>query len=570
MTSIMTNTAAIAALQTLRSVSSQLSENQNQISSGLRIETAADNAAYWSISTTMTSDAKAITAVADSLGFGAAIADTAYSGTQAIVRVLDDFKAKLVAASEPGVDTSKIQKELVQLNAQAESIVASSSFSSINWLSTEASTHLMETQNLQSSLVSSFSRLANGTVSVETTDVNLKLTSMLNRGGGGILQKELWGVGDIGGFRSTGINSVAHQGHESRIFTGPASFATGDYILFDINVDSGDHSAGLDFMGLTIDKAVVDSALGITTGEINSADDMRKVLQAVFTANGVPATAYEGLFSGGLGSNLFEIGSRETSGEPGSSITISNVTSDFNGAKPAGFALGLEGPPKDNHDNMYPKASIDFTKPFTVSPKSEIFFDVQVGSNARQTYTIDRTTVDAALGTTDGAIVDAASLAAVIAYASAGSALTVTASGPRLTFAADQATFPEAGNRAARVFVGNVQSIPPWALEFDLAEIDITGDRFTLAEYLTGVEYMLQRSIDGASMIGAVSARIQMQTEFTQSLLDTMERGVGRLVDADMNEASTRLKALQAQEQLAIQSLQIANSSAQNLMKLFS
>jgi flagellin len=36
-----------------------------------------------------------------------------------------------------------------------------------------------------------------------------------------------------------------------------------------------------------------------------------------------------------------------------------------------------------------------------------------------------------------------------------------------------------------------------------------------------------------------------------------------------MNEASTRLKALQTQEWLALQSLQIANTSADNIMQLF-
>jgi flagellin len=51
--------------------------------------------------------------------------------------------------------------------------------------------------------------------------------------------------------------------------------------------------------------------------------------------------------------------------------------------------------------------------------------------------------------------------------------------------------------------------------------------------------------------------------------MSTIDKGVGRLVDADMNEVSTRLKALQTQEQLAIQSLSIANHNAQNVMQLF-
>ncbi|PPJ49514.1 flagellin, partial [Rhizobium sp. KAs_5_22] len=71
MTSLMTNTAAIAALDTLRSINSSLNETQNRVSSGYRVETASDNAAYWSIATTMRSDNKALSAVEDALGLGA-------------------------------------------------------------------------------------------------------------------------------------------------------------------------------------------------------------------------------------------------------------------------------------------------------------------------------------------------------------------------------------------------------------------------------------------------------------------------------------------------------------------
>ncbi len=59
------------------------------------------------------------------------------------------------------------------------------------------------------------------------------------------------------------------------------------------------------------------------------------------------------------------------------------------------------------------------------------------------------------------------------------------------------------------------------------------------------------------------------QGDFASKLRDSLDSGIGRLVDAEMNDAATRLKALQAQQQLAIQSLQIANSDAQNVMQLF-
>lgn len=568
MASIHTNLGAINALQTLRSIASDLETAQGQASSGLRVAVAADNAAYWSIATTMRSDNMAISAVSDALGLGAATVDTAYTGTEAIVDILGEYKAKLVAAKEQGVDRAKIQEELDQFNAQAESVVASSGFSGENWLQTTAVTHISETAQLNTSLVSSFTRDANNNVQVQTISVDLKQTSMLNTGGGGILQKQLHSVGDIGGFRDTGVNSVAHEGHESYAFTGSSTFTATDYINFTLTVDAGAYSAGNDY-ALTIDKTVVDAALGTTDGKINTAVQLRAVLERLFQDNGVPATAYESMFTSVSSTTQFEIGSLETSGHDGSSIAISAVTSDFGGVYPANFAMGLENPPANKHDNMYPEASISFTTPFTVSALAEVYFDVEVGSGGRQTYTIDRGVVDTALGTSDGYIGSAADLAAVITQASAGSALSATASGNSITFAADQTVYPEAGNRAARVYVGNVQSNPPYAPDFDLAEVDITQNLRTIDQYIKGVDHMEKLAISSASKLGSFQTRIDMQAEFAEKLSDSIDTGVGRLVDADLNEVSTRLKALQTREQLGIQSLQIANSSAETILQLF-
>jgi flagellin len=59
-------------------------------------------------------------------------------------------------------------------------------------------------------------------------------------------------------------------------------------------------------------------------------------------------------------------------------------------------------------------------------------------------------------------------------------------------------------------------------------------------------------------------------TNFNSDLVDNYSNGISGLVDADMNEASTRLQALQTQEQLGIQSLSVANQNAQLILKLFS
>jgi flagellin len=165
MSSIITNNSAIAALQTLRGTGRSLQQTQEHVSTGLRVEKAADNAAYWSISTTMRSDAKAISAVQDALGLAANTVDTAYVGMSNAIDVMSAFKAKLVAAHESGVDKTKINEELSQLKQQLKSIAASASFNGQNWLWMTDPTDPQ--QNGVKQLPGAFVRDAFGNVSVQ-------------------------------------------------------------------------------------------------------------------------------------------------------------------------------------------------------------------------------------------------------------------------------------------------------------------------------------------------------------------------------------------------------------------
>ena len=74
---------------------------------------------------------------------------------------------------------------------------------------------------------------------------------------------------------------------------------------------------------------------------------------------------------------------------------------------------------------------------------------------------------------------------------------------------------------------------------------------------------------DAATTLGAAKTRINIQKDSSQCLMDSIDRGVGQLVDADMNKESTRLQALQVQQQLGIQALSIANSNSQSILSLF-
>jgi flagellin len=321
MTSIMTNSAAMSALQTLRGISSQMDNTQNAISSGLRVSSASDNAAYWSIATTMRSDNKALSTVSDALGLAAAKTDTAYTGLDSSISVVDEIKAKLVAAREPGVDKTKINSELSELKSQLTSVAKSASFSGENWLYNSSSTAAGTKE-----MVGSFTRDNSGNVSINTLKFNA-------------------------------ANSVL--------------------------IDTSSAANGQLTKDVTVSKPIANST-GTTT-----------------------ATYYL-------------IDANSTTSASGSEIKLTTGTSDQ----------------------------------------------------------------------------------------------------------------------------------------------DIEG-------MISAVDKMLTNLSDSASKLGAVNSRIQLQDNFVNNLQDVISKGVGRLVDADMNQESTKLKALQTQQQLGIQALSIANSDSQNVLSLF-
>lgn len=562
MTSILTNTAALAALQTLRTVGNNMAETQRQVSSGQRVQIAADNAAYWSISTTMRSDNMAVSAVADALGLSAAKLDVAYAATENVVEILTEFKSRLVAASEEGVDREKIQEELDQLNAQAESTVKSASFSGVNWLDTSAATHLQDVSAFSEHLVTSFVRGATGEVSVKTAEVDLRQSSMINAGGGGILQKDIPDYYMPLGYM---VIYQSLQGIQDYLFTGPVTFDVADTVTFDLVIDRSDLSSGTTFP-VTVDKSVVDAALGSSDGVINSLAQLKMVLEKSFDNAG--ASSFVTLDGWALNStwrppaNRYAIETLETSGNVGSSVDIEALTGPFD-------KLGLNTVPTLNTDNMQPRGAMRFVEPFKLYMDATIEFDISIDSSTPTTYTINRSVVDAALGTSDGAINSPDDLKTIVEYLTAGIGLEVNVSGNLLGFLLDQNTHPGYGKKAVPLDISTFRPDPPYNLRFDLAEIDVTSNAFTLDEYIEGVEHMLKEAISSAATLGALKTRVDLQTEFSRTLMDTIDRGIGRLVDADMNEASTRLKALQTQEQLSIQALSIANTSSDVILSLF-
>jgi len=166
MSSIMTNASALTALQSLSATNKALQVAQGRISTGYRVAEASDNAAYWSIATTMRSDNGANSSVQDALGLGAGKVDTAYTALKDVIGVVDDIKQKLITARGQGLDTRKqIQGEIATLQVHLRSAAIGASYAGSNMLATDDPGPV--------EIVSSYNRAANGTVTLGKISIDL-------------------------------------------------------------------------------------------------------------------------------------------------------------------------------------------------------------------------------------------------------------------------------------------------------------------------------------------------------------------------------------------------------------
>lgn len=169
MSSINTNLSAMTALSSLKSTQNSLQKTQSQISTGLRVGEAADNASYWSIATQMKSDNGALSAVKDAIGQSKAMIDTFTSAMDKTLTYLNKMKAGLVAASQPGADLAKIQEEFKADIEGMKSAATSASVNGQNWLANAGSTI---------NLVTSYDGVNNkvNTLAIDTSKTNLFTT----------------------------------------------------------------------------------------------------------------------------------------------------------------------------------------------------------------------------------------------------------------------------------------------------------------------------------------------------------------------------------------------------------
>ena len=175
MSSILTNNGAMVALQTLKSVNSNLTDTQNQISTGKEIGSAKDNSAIWAISKVMEADVAGFDAVSKSLNVGEATLGVAAAGAESIVETLKEMEALAVSGGRETADFTKIQADMLQKVAQITETIAASQFNGVNLLST-AGTGL--------SVVSSVNRVGVAPATIATIDVaNLDFEAGIDTGG---------------------------------------------------------------------------------------------------------------------------------------------------------------------------------------------------------------------------------------------------------------------------------------------------------------------------------------------------------------------------------------------------
>ncbi|MCI0998760.1 MULTISPECIES: flagellin N-terminal helical domain-containing protein [Ochrobactrum] len=189
MASILTNSAALTALQTLSTTNKSLEATQNRISTGLKVAGASDNAAYWSIATTMRSDNKANSVVQDSLGLGAGKVDTAYTAMNKAIEVVDQIKQKVLLAKTSGTeDRAKIQSEIATYVAQLKDNVAGANYAGSNLLTSDSTA----TGSTKLDVITSYNRDASGKVTTGSISVNYSATRLIdtNTAAAGVLDKD--------------------------------------------------------------------------------------------------------------------------------------------------------------------------------------------------------------------------------------------------------------------------------------------------------------------------------------------------------------------------------------------
>lgn len=232
MSSILTNNSAMVALQTLKTINSDLAKTQNAISTGKDVATAKDASAVWAISKVMESDVSGFQAVSDALSLGESTVAVASAGAEQVVDVLQEIKQLAISANSENVDFGKIQNDIAERAAQVGSIVAAAQFNGANLLATDVDGNGATSV----SIVSSLNRVGAGaptaaTISVATVDFEANIDLVSNLTAITDTATAATALGEIETFLQAAINGAAALGasaeriQDQNVFVGKLSDA---------------------------------------------------------------------------------------------------------------------------------------------------------------------------------------------------------------------------------------------------------------------------------------------------------------------------------------------------------
>lgn len=510
MSSILTNTGAMVALQTLKGVNANMATTQNEISTGKSVSSAKDNSAVWAISKVMEADVNGFKAISDSLSLGESTVAVARQASETVTDLLTDIKGKIVAAQEENVDRTKIQTDISALRDQITAVVGAAQFNGLNLV--------QGTEDVN--VLSSLDRSSDGSVTASNIKISRQdQTTTAGSYGSGTSLSSNAVVADS----ATAVTSTAN----TAVVTYGATWAANDTAQLTV--------AGVDLSFTATGAAVTDIATHFA-GAINGLG-----LEGVTASNsaGVLTISSTRAFEG-----LKVKSASTTAGDGSSDITAVNgsAPSGTNSATDSTIAqrseqIDLSTAAAVSDGDGY-KVTVGSSSYNYVAGKNESMEDVAKGL---------KTAIDAGgiAGVTTKVVQDSTTKAWSIQVDNDGSGSASLA-------------FSTAGNAGGQASGGL----------FGLDKIDVRTNSGANAA-LDSIENLIQSSIDAGANFGSSQSRIENQSDFIGKLTDSLKSGIGTLVDADMEEVSARLTALQTQQQLAVQSLSIANQAPQSILSLF-
>lgn len=496
MSSILTNKSAMVALQTLKSINSNLASTQAEISTGKSVASAKDNASVWAISKVMESDVKGFKGISDSLALGESTVAVARTAAETVTDLLTEIKGKVVAAQESNVDRDKIQTDIVALRDQIKSVVGAAQFNGLNLVQGTDDVNVL----------SSLDRKSDGTVAASDITVNRQ-----------DLSTSAGTYGSVGDLSGNGARSAATITNTNNTIT----------LAIAAETDASDNAFTLDVGGTTISIASGEMAGSSTQNDvaalINAKLNAANIVGISSTVSGDTVTI--------ASSRAFEdVAVSALKDGVGTGVTLS-ATSITERAENITFENS-----KVNDGDGY-RLTVGSSTVTYVAGKNETMEDVARGL---------KTAVDA-LGNSN---------------------LSTTVAKDESTGKWQLRIDNDGSSSVALSTLAGTQKGTASGGLFGLDNIDVTTNAGADAA-LANVETLINNSIDAAAAFGSVQGRIETQSEFVSKLTDSLKAGIGAMVDADMEETSARLQALQVQQQLGVQSLSIANQSPQSILSLF-